>query len=282
MRLVIISGLSGSGKSVALNALEDAGYYCIDNIPVALLQSFVDELLPRQDPAFQQLALGVDARNAPDIPRLPGQINDLRNAGIGCEVICLQANEDILLSRFSETRRKHPLTTDRVSLTEALAQERKLLGPIINIADLVVDTSAMNVHDLRELINTRVASREEGKLSILLESFGYKHGLPPEADFVFDVRCLPNPHWQPRLRSLSGRDGEVRDFLQGQPRVREMVGDITAFLQRWIPRYMDSQRAYLTVAIGCTGGQHRSVYVADAVAARLRPADIVQTRHHQL
>ena len=282
MRLVIISGLSGSGKSVALNALEDAGYYCIDNIPVALLQSFVDEILPRQDPAFQQLALGVDARNAPDIPRLPGQITDLRDAGIACEVICLQADEDILLSRFSETRRKHPLTTDRVSLTEALAQERELLGPIINIADLVVDTSGMNVHDLRELINSRVASREEGKLSILLESFGYKHGLPPEADFVFDVRCLPNPHWQPRLRSLNGRDRAVREFLQGQPRVREMVDDLAAFLQRWIPRYQDSQRAYLTVAIGCTGGQHRSVYIADAVAARLRPADTVQTRHHQL
>ncbi len=282
MRLVIISGLSGSGKSVALNALEDAGYYCIDNIPVALLQSFVDEILPRRDPAFQQLALGVDARNAPDIPRLPAQITDLRNAGIPCEVIFLQAGEDILLSRFSETRRKHPLTTDQVSLTEALAQERKLLGPIVNIADLVVDTSGMSVHDLRELIDHRVASREEGKLSILLESFGYKHGLPPEADFVFDVRCLPNPYWQPRLRPLSGRDRAVREFLQGQPRVREMVGDITAFLRRWIPRYKDSQRAYLTVAIGCTGGQHRSVYVADAVAERLPPSDIVQTRHHQL
>ena len=282
MRLVVLSGLSGSGKSVALNALEDAGYYCIDNIPIALLQSFVDETLPQQDPAFSRVALCADARNAADIPRLPLLVQEMRKAGIACEVIFLQADEDVLLSRFSETRRKHPLTTDRVSLTEALELESQLLEPIVVIADLVVDTSAMNVHQLRDLIGNRVASRTEGKLSILLESFGFKHGLPADADFVFDVRCLPNPYWEPELRSLTGRDRPVREYLEKQPQVQAMVDDIATFLQRWIPRYKESQRAYLTVAIGCTGGQHRSVHVAEAVAERLSSGDSVQTRHHQL
>ena len=282
MRLVVLSGLSGSGKSVALNALEDAGYYCIDNIPIALLQSFVDETLPQQDPAFSRVALCADARNAADIPRLPMLVQELRKAGIACEVIFLQADEDVLLSRFSETRRKHPLTTDRVSLTEALEREAQLLEPIVDIADLVVDTSATNVHELRGLIGNRVASRAQGKLSMLLESFGFKHGVPADADFVFDVRCLPNPYWEPGLRSLTGRDRPVREFLENEPQVRAMVDDITAFLQRWIPRYKETQRAYLTVAIGCTGGQHRSVHVAEAVAERLSCDETVQTRHHQL
>ena len=282
MRLVVLSGLSGSGKSVALNALEDAGHYCIDNIPIALLQSFVDETLPQQDPTFSNVALCADARNAADIPRLPLLVQEMRKAGIACEVIFLQADEDVLLSRFSETRRKHPLTTERVSLTEALEQESQLLAPIVDIADLVVDTSAMNVHQLRDLIGNRVASRAEGKLSILLESFGFKHGLPADADFVFDVRCLPNPYWEPALRSLTGRDRPVKKFLKKQPQVQAMVDDITAFLQRWIPRYKETQRAYLTVAIGCTGGQHRSVFVAEAVAEGLSSGDSVQTRHHQL
>ena len=282
MRLVVLSGLSGSGKSVALNALEDAGYYCIDNIPVTLLQSFVDETLPQQDPAFRRVALCADARNAADIPRLPLLVQELRKAGIACEVIFLQAGEDVLLSRFSETRRKHPLTTDRVSLTEALERESRLLETIVDIADLVVDTSTMNVHELRGLIVNRGASRAEGKLSILLESFGFKHGLPADADFVFDVRCLPNPYWEPGLRPLTGRDRPVKEFLGKQPQVQAMVDDIAAFLKRWIPRYKESQRAYLTVAIGCTGGRHRSVHVAEAVAARLSSQDTVQTRHHQL
>ena len=282
MRLVVLSGLSGSGKSVALNALEDAGYYCIDNIPIALLQSFVDETLPQQDPAFSRVALCADARNAADIPRLPLLVQELRKAGIACEVIFLQADEDVLLSRFSETRRKHPLTTDKVSLTEALERESGLLAPIVDIADLVVDTSATNVHELRDLIGNRVARRAEGKLSILLESFGFKHGLPADADFVFDVRCLPNPYWEPELRALTGRDRQVRKFLDQQQQVQAMVDDITAFLQRWIPRYRETQRAYLTVAIGCTGGQHRSVHVAEAVAERLSSGGTVQTRHHQL
>ena len=283
MRLVIISGLSGSGKSVALNVLEDAGFYCIDNIPVGLLQSFVEEIMPRSDQDYDNVGVGLDARNVPDIKRLPGLIEKLRQAGATCEVIFLQADDDILLSRFSETRRKHPLTSSETSLKEAVAKERELLGSIIDTADLIVDTSDTSVYDLRELISDRIRSRKQDKLSILIESFGYKHGLPADADFVFDVRCLPNPYWEPKLRPLNGRDQPVKDFLETQPAVLTMIDDIVGFLERWIPHYKDFQRSYLTVAIGCTGGQHRSVYITEAVAERLSTDhEAIQTRHHEL
>jgi RNase adapter protein RapZ len=284
MRLVIISGLSGSGKSVALHVLEDLGFYCIDNIPVRLLGSFIEEILAHHDSAYENVGVGLDARNRQaDIAEIPGLIRKLRLGGVTCEVIFLQAGDDVLLSRFSETRRKHPLTTDEISLREAVEKERELLGPIINTADLIIDTSATSVYDLREQVRARIAPREPGSLSILIESFGYKHGLPSDADFVFDVRCLPNPYWEPQLRPLSGKDQAVRAFLDAQPRVQEMIADIHAFLDHWIPRYQDFQRSYLTVAIGCTGGQHRSVYIAEAVAARLGTKHgKVQTRHHEL
>ncbi len=283
MRLVIVSGLSGSGKSVALNVLEDAGFYCIDNIPVGLLRSFVKEIEPRQDPDYDQVGVGLDARNLPDVAQLPGLIDELRESGSGCEVVFLQASDDVLLSRFSETRRKHPLTSDDISLPEALAKERQLLSPIIDMADLIVDTSSTTVYDLRDLLRDRVANRAQTALSILIESFGYKHGLPADADFVFDVRCLPNPYWEPKLRPLNGRDQPVRDFLGAEAQVQEMIGDIEAFLSRWIPRYQSFQRSYLTIAIGCTGGQHRSVYIAEALAERLMTAHgPIQTRHDEL
>jgi len=283
MRLVIVSGLSGSGKSVALNVLEDAGFYCIDNIPVGLLRSFVKEIEPRQDPDYDQVGVGLDARNLPDVAQLPGLIDELRKSGSGCEVVFLQASDDILLSRFSETRRKHPLTSDNISLPEALAKERQLLGPIIDMADLIIDTSSTTVYDLRDLLRDRIANRDQATLSILIESFGYKHGLPADADFVFDVRCLPNPYWEPKLRPLNGRDQPVRDFLGAETQVREMIDDIEAFLNRWIPRYQSFQRSYLTIAIGCTGGQHRSVYIAEALAERLMTAHgPIQTRHDEL
>jgi len=283
MRLVIVSGLSGSGKSVALNVLEDAGFYCIDNIPVGLLRSFVKEIEPRQDPDYDQVGVGLDARNLPDVAQLPGLIDELRKSGSGCEVVFLQASDDILLSRFSETRRKHPLTSDNISLPEALAKERQLLGPIIDMADLIIDTSSTTVYDLRDLLRDRIANRDQATLSILIESFGYKHGLPADADFVFDVRCLPNPYWEPKLRPLNGRDQPVRDFLGAETQVQEMIDDIEAFLNRWIPRYQSFQRSYLTIAIGCTGGQHRSVYIAEALAERLMTAHgPIQTRHDEL
>jgi len=284
VRLVIISGLSGSGKSVALHVLEDLGFYCIDNIPVALLRSFLDEILPRKEAAFENVGVGLDARNRPsDIAAIPELMEKFRADGVASEIIFLQTDDKVLLSRFSETRRKHPLTDKNTSLAEAIAKERELLGPVINTAELVIDTTAMTVYELREQIRARVAPRTPGTLSILVESFGYKHGLPANADFVFDVRCLPNPYWEPKLRPLSGKDDAVRTFLDGQPLVQRMVDDIAAFLEDWIPKYQDFQRSYLTVAIGCTGGMHRSVYVAEAIAKRLASKyGPIRTQHDEL
>jgi UPF0042 nucleotide-binding protein len=284
MRLVIISGLSGSGKSVALHVLEDLGFYCIDNIPVALLRSFVDEILPRKDAAFENVGVGLDARNRPaDVAQIPSLVQKLRAEGLACEIIFLQAEDKVLLSRFTDTRRRHPLANEQTSLNEAIAKERDLLGPVINTAELIIDTTGMTVYELREQIRERIGERAPGALSILVESFGYKHGLPANADFVFDVRCLPNPYWEPTLRALSGKDQPVKAFLDAQPLVQQMIDEIVAFLERWIPRYQDFQRSYLTVAIGCTGGQHRSVYVAEAVAARLASLrGSVRTQHHEL
>jgi len=284
VRLIIVSGLSGSGKSVALHVLEDVGFYCIDNIPVALLRSFVDEVLPRRDGVFENVGVGLDARNRPsDIADIPALIDKLRRDGVECDVVFLKADDQTLVSRFSETRRKHPLTNRDTSLAEAIAKERELLGPVINSAELVIDTTGMTVYDLREQIRERVGQRAPGALSILIESFGYKHGLPATADFVFDVRCLPNPYWEPQLRPLSGKDEPVKKFLDEQPVVQEMIDAIVSFLEEWIPRYQDFQRSYLTVAIGCTGGMHRSVYVAEAIAKRLTAKHgTIRTQHHEI
>jgi UPF0042 nucleotide-binding protein len=269
---------------VALHALEDLGFYCIDNIPVALLRSFVDEILPRKDATFENVGVGLDARSRPsDIAEVPALVQQLRSGGATCEIIFLQTDDKVLLSRFSETRRKHPLTNEQTSLEEAIAKERTLLGPIINSAELVIDTTGMTVYELREQIRERVAPRAPGAISVLIESFGYKHGLPANADFVFDVRCLPNPYWEPQLRPLSGKDRPVMDFLDSEPLVQRMIDDIAAFLEEWIPRYQDFQRSYLTVAIGCTGGLHRSVYVAEAVARRLAAKHApIRTQHQEL
>lgn len=283
MRLVIISGLSGSGKTVALHLLEDVGFYCIDNIPVRLLRSFVDDILLANDSGYNDVAVGLDARSRPaDIEQLPELAKKLRSDGVGCEIIFLQADDEVLLTRFSETRRKHPLTSGDVSLREAIAMERELLGPIIDAADLIVDTTGTTAYALRELIHERVARREQSALSILIESFGYKHGLPPNADFVFDVRCLPNPFWEMHLRPLTGRDDPVITFLDAQPLVQEMIRDITAFLEHWIPRYRSFQRSYLTVAIGCTGGQHRSVAVAERLSHDLADGLRTVVQHRDL
>ncbi len=284
MRLIVISGLSGSGKSVALHVLEDLGFYCIDNIPAGLLRSVVEELLPREDSVFERVGVGLDARNRPaDIARIPELVRELKRDGVACEIVYLQASDDVLLSRFSETRRRHPLSSEQTSLPEAVAKERELLGPIINAADLIIDTSTTTAYALREQIRERIGEREPAELSILIQSFGYKHGLPADADFVFDVRCLPNPYWETQLRPLTGKDEAVRTFLDTAPLVQDMITDITSFLERWIPQYQDFQRAYLTVAIGCTGGQHRSVYVTEAVAKRLTARfGTIPTRHPEL
>jgi UPF0042 nucleotide-binding protein len=271
MRLVIVSGLSGSGKSVALNMLEDLDYYCVDNIPAGLLPGFIAYTVRTSEPAYRLTAVGVDARNRPeDLAAVPRLVAELRRSGIGCEVLFLRADNESLLKRFSETRRRHPLSRDGIGLQEALEQEQRLLEPVASAADLTVDTSRLSVHELREMVRARVAERPVTGPSLLFESFAYRHGVPDDADFVFDARAMPNPYWDPALRSHTGRDPAVVQFLDGQEEVARFLGDLTGFLERWLPALVRSNRSYLTIAVGCTGGQHRSVYLAEKLAAHFK------------
>lgn len=284
MRLIIVSGLSGAGKSVALHMLEDLGYYCIDNIPAALLKPFISHTVRSGDATYERTAVGLDARNTDaEIASVPTLVDELKRSGIDCEVLFLIANDEELLRRFAETRRAHPLSRQGEGLREAIATEHRLLEPVLNHADLVVDTSRMGVHGLRDLIYRRIDNRARDRLSILVESFGFKHGIPGDADFVFDVRSLPNPYWESALRPLTGRDAAVVHFLEEQPGVRSLIDDIEKFMHARIPEFRASARRYLTVAIGCTGGQHRSVYIAEQLAARfVNTYPEVRVRHSGL
>ncbi|MES1949479.1 glmZ(sRNA)-inactivating NTPase [Salinisphaera sp. S4-8] len=284
MRLIVVSGLAGSGKSVALHMLEDLGYYCIDNLPLGLLSEVSADTLNRQGLDFDRLALGIDARSRRDeIARFQERIRSLRDAGIAIEVIYLHADTDTILRRYSETRRKHPLTDDHTSLIDAVQTDRELLAPIAESADVSIDTSHTNIHQLRDIIRNRVEGGASGELSILLQSFGFKYGLPQAVDFVFDVRCLPNPHWVPELRELTGQDAPVAEHLEAQPQTRAMLDDIHGFISRWLPEFARENRAYVTIAVGCTGGKHRSVYIIEQLARRLRET-YAQTlvRHNEL
>jgi UPF0042 nucleotide-binding protein len=284
MRLIIVSGLSGSGKSVALHMLEDIDFYCVDNIPAALLKPFISHTVRGLDDTYPRTAVGLDARNrASEIETIPALVAELRRSNINCEVLYLHAAEEVLLKRYAETRRKHPLVSGEVGLREAIALERKLLEPITTAADWVIDTSNMGVHALRDLIRERIELRREGQLSLMFESFGYKHGIPGDADFVFDVRSLPNPHWETALRKLNGRDPAVIEYLSGFASVRSMIADLTAFLEKRLAEFSQANRSYLTIAIGCTGGQHRSVYIAEQLAEHFRKSNPqVLTRHDSL
>lgn len=284
MRLIIVSGLSGSGKSVALHQLEDIDFYCVDNIPAALLKPFISHTIRGTDEVYPRTAVGLDARNRPnEIDTIPALVGELRRSGIGCEVLYLHASDEVLLKRYAETRRKHPLVSADVSLREAIASERKLLEPIVAAADLTIDTSAMGVHALRELIRERIDRRTDGRLALMFESFGYKHGIPGDADFVFDVRSLPNPYWQPALRHLNGRDAPVVAYLETHDNVRAMIAALTEFLEARVAEFAHANRSYLTIAIGCTGGQHRSVYIAEELARHFRCVyPQVLTRHDSL
>jgi len=282
MRLIIVSGLSGAGKSVALHVLEDLGYYCIDNLPAALLKSLVDEVSSGAEQ--NRLAVGIDARNRRrDLESLPSLIEEFRQQNIQTDVLFVLADDEVLLKRYGETRRRHPLAEHGAALRAAIREEREILSEVIDSADLVIDTSRSSIYELADVIRDRVDRRKSTSLSVLIQSFGFKNGIPADADFVFDLRCLPNPYWNLKLRQLTGLDEQVVDFLDAQDSVAAMYADIVAFLQRWIPEYQNAHRAYLTVAIGCTGGQHRSVYMAEKLAASLREADaMVQTRHNEL
>ncbi len=281
MQLIILSGLSGAGKSVALHMLEDLGYYCIDNMPAALLKPFIAHTVRSSDKIYARTAISLDARNSEaEIASVPTLVDELRRSGIGCEVLFLIAAEDALLRRFAETRRVHPLSRQGDTLREAIASERSLLEPIADCADQVLDTSQLGVHQLRELIQQRIDPRSADWVSLQLESFGFKHGIPGDADFVFDARSLPNPYWESALRPLTGRDAAVARFLDGQPAVREFIDDVAKFMTARVPAYRSSARRYLTVAVGCTGGRHRSVYIVEQLAQILaRTVPEVRVRH---
>jgi UPF0042 nucleotide-binding protein len=264
MKLVVISGVSGSGKSTALHVLEDQDYYCIDNLPVGLLPDFATKMQALPGGIGKLAAVGIDARNpALDLDSFPEILNALKKTGLECEIIFLDADDDVLLKRFSETRRKHPLSDGEISLREAIHHERMLLQPISLRADLNANTTRSNVHQLRDLIRERILGKQDAGMSILFESFGFKHGHPTDADFVFDARVLPNPHWETKLRALTGKDEPVATFLEGQELVEKFYGQIRTLMEDWIPCFEADNRSYLTVAIGCTGGQHRSVYLAE-------------------
>ena len=284
MNLLIISGLSGSGKSIALHVLEDLGYYCIDNLPIGMLPALAEQLKHHHDHSQGCVAIGIDARNLTgDLQQFPTILKNLDGPDTHCEVFFLEANDATLLKRFSETRRRHPLSSEEVPLNEAIIQERTLLEPISGSADLLIDTSQTNVHQLRDLIHRRVSSAEHAQLSILFESFGYKHGIPIDADFVFDIRCIPNPHWVPELRALTGHNEEVVDYQEQHEDVHSMYHDIQQLLETWIPRFEADNRSYITIAIGCTGGQHRSVYMANKLSQYFsEQRDGVLTRHREL
>ena len=269
-RLTVVSGLSGSGKSVALRTLEDIDYYCVDNLPSDLLPDFVRSVLEGVDPP-RRLAVGIDVRNRrEDLGHLPQALSDVGRMGIEHQLVFLDTRDDALLKRFSETRRRHPLSQKGLPLADAIAQERRLLKPLMLLADRVIDTSELNVHQLRRLIVTELGTGQMPGLSILLESFAYRRGVPIDADYVFDARCLPNPHWNPSLRPLSGRDRAVREHLDADPLVNQFFEQIAAFLDVWIPRFEGETRSYVTIAFGCTGGRHRSVYLAERLADHLR------------
>ncbi len=269
MRIIVISGLSGAGKSIALHMLEDLGYYCIDNMPAALLKPFVSHTVRSAETSYQRTAIGLDARNTPqEVATVPGLLDELKRSGIHCEVVYLLASDEELLRRYAETRRKHPLSSDQRGLHDAIALERELLAPIAHAADRIIDTSRMGLHDLRHLVHRTVGHEVDGPLTITFESFGFKRGIPGDADFVFDARTLPNPYWEPTLRHLTGRDPAVIEFLKGHAAVQRLIDDIEAFITARIAEYQATSRGYLTVAVGCTGGRHRSVYVVEQLLTR--------------
>jgi RNase adapter protein RapZ len=283
MQLILISGLSGSGKSIVLNTLEDGGYYCVDNLPLPLLPQFIEEL---SGGGYDKVAVAMDMRGGTDVgtalPRQLRELRDLREAGdIDLRFIFLDARDDVLIQRFSETRRRHPLAFGDTTLAEAIAHEREALAVLSGLGHHI-DTSDLRPNGLRAFVKDFVELSDGTGLTLLFESFGFKHGLPMDADLVFDVRCLPNPHYDPALRPLTGLDADVIAFLDADADVQRMVADIGRFIGDWLPSYIRDNRAYLTVALGCTGGQHRSVYIAERLAVRFRDTVRVLVRHRSL
>ncbi len=281
--LLIVSGMSGSGKSVALKTFEDLDFYCVDNLPAELLPEFVRSAT-HPGRASQKLAVGIDARSRGDLAHFPERLSAVGAMGLDPKLVFFDTRDEVLLKRYSDTRRRHPLTHLGIALADAIALERQALKPLRALADVIIDTSDLNVHQLRRRVITELGLTMDSSLSLLFESFAYRRGVPPEVDFVFDARALPNPHWDARLRPLSGRDGEVRDYLDAQADVGEYVAQVSAFLDTWLPRMRSDTRSYVTIAFGCTGGRHRSVYLAEKLAehARERGWGEVATFHREL
>lgn len=283
MKLIIVSGRSGSGKTTCLHVLEDLGYYCVDNIPASLLGALARRL-SSDDLQLEHVAVSIDARNLyEDLKKFQEIYDSLSQLPLDRQIIFLDADDNTLLKRFSETRRKHPLSDAQTGLMEAIIYERELLEPIATLANLTLDTSTLNLHQLRDIIKNRVALNDGNGLALQFQSFGFKNGVPVDADIVFDARCLPNPYWVEALRPLTGLDREVAGFLENQQDVTEMLQDIVAYLEKWLPRFQTNNRSYITVAIGCTGGQHRSVYLCEKLGRHFATKRYnAQVRHKEL
>ncbi len=281
IQLIVTSGMSGSGKSVALDALEDLGYFCVDNLPPSLIPDFIETIGQRAE-LYRYVAIGVDARSrAPELSRLTDHLDQI-DARIEARLLFLTAEDSILLRRFSETRRRHPMTETGASLSEAISDERDLLAPLEARADWVIDTSDTNIHQLRRQVWKNVSRPDQdGAPTLVLESFAFKRGVPGDVDLLFDARCLPNPHWEEELRNWTGQHQPVIEFLERQGIVMEFLQTILDFLRTWIPRYAEHQRSYLTVGIGCTGGQHRSVYLSEKIAETLTSEGLTTVVHHR-
>jgi UPF0042 nucleotide-binding protein len=277
VQLFLISGLSGSGKSVALKVLEDSGYYCVDNLPADLLAALVEHL---QRAGYRNIAVSIDVRSANSVQRLPPLLQQIKQQGVDVHVLFLDAQTDTLVKRFSETRRLHPLSDGVRTLPECVSYERELLAEISDIGHHI-DTTELNANALRAWIKQFI-NLDRARLTLLFQSFGYKHGIPLDSDLVFDVRCLPNPHYNPVLQALTGLDAAVIEFLDNTPSAQDMFSDIRDFVERWLPSFVADNRSYLTVAIGCTGGQHRSVYFAEKLARYFEHQQQVLVRHREL
>jgi len=284
VKLIIVSGLSGSGKTVALRTLEDAGYYCIDNLPLGMLPELVDNMIDIGPQPYDQVAIAIDARSGVDTSdRFDEIMRHVSKHPLRLKILFLTCDTSRLLKRFSETRRKHPLSRQGLPLADAIQQEKKLLEGIHANADLSIDSTNLNVHELRQMIIDRLLSQTTSEMGILIQSFGFKNGVPADTDFVFDVRCLPNPHWERDLKPLTGRDRAVVKYLESYPEVEEMFESIMRFLVDWTPRFEKENRSYMTISIGCTGGKHRSVYLAERIAAAFgKQRKNISIRHRDL
>ena len=279
MKLIIVSGRSGSGKSVALRVLEDLGYYCVDNIPVNLLPALTHTVIND----YETVAVSIDVRNLPDEPSDVADILDYLPNNVQLSILYLDAEDVDLIRRFSETRRLHPLIRQNIALDQAISLEKKLLEPIASRANLYFNTSQLSPHQLADMIRERILGKKTGSMIVVFESFGFKHGIPKDADYVFDARFLPNPFWEKELKAYTGLEQPVQDFLASQPIVTKFVWQINSFMMTWLPHLERNNRSYITIAIGCTGGKHRSVYIAELLAKNLRKErKDVQARHRDI